>query len=441
MQLPDVFGIRKLTQRVESLQVDLQQKALATQAEISVRNFNTQIFPNYNIIKEQLVFQTMDDIYAVVSRLATSAASIPFYGEGQDEKDLKSNDKLNAFLYTLTFEQKEKFYTTLFLQGEIFAYKETIDFGVNAGLQKLIFLLPSRMVVRISQTFPSQIVGYTYYDSVNGYSKEFTLDEIFFVKKFNPTWDIQKEFRGLSATTVLKNRLVRVQSELDVSIAQLQNGGIPGVMYEKMPLEPGALGRRQDNFAKFLGNSSNKGAPYMLNGDVGYFSIGSTLADMSLAELADIDFDKICNAFSISSIMFNNHKASIKSNMEQVIKGFYTNAILPEVMRLQDALNEQCVPLIKTTGKICYDISEITELQIDFKNTADGIAALPIMNPNEIIAKMGGQKSTDPLMDKWYIKTGYTAIEDLQAPADLTNAAGDYTPPIAAPVAAATPAK
>ena len=442
MQFPDLFGVRKLTAKVETLHIELQKSATGKEIARSFTNFNTQIFPHYNVIKEQIIFQTMDDIYSVVSRLASTAAMIPFYAEDSKGQELGSNDKLSKFLATLSFEEKEKFYTVLFLQGEIFAYKEVLDSGVNAGLVRLRYLNPQKMVVIISQTFPTEIVGYRYYDSFNGYQKDFTVDEIFFVKTFNPTFDLQKEFRGLSATTVLKMRLTRVQSGLDASIAQMQNGGVPGVMYEKQIMEPGAMGRRQDNFAKFLNNSSNKGAPYMLNGDIGYFAIGSTLADMSLAELSDIDFDKICNAFSVSSIIFNNHKASIKSNMEQVIKGLYTNAVLPSVIRFQDAMNEQCTPLIKTTGTICYDISDVTELQGDMKLKADAYAALPVMMPNDVIQAMGGQKSDDPLMDKWYMKTGYMPIDEVSMPLDtLPNPAGDYVAPAADPNAVVPPVK
>jgi HK97 family phage portal protein len=429
MKLPDIFGVRKLSDQVSQLNniIALQEKA-ATPIAMQFRNFNTQIFPHYNIIKEELIYQIMDDIYSVVSRLATTAAGLELTTEDTKGNELPPKDKLNIFLNTLSFEQKEIFYTTLFLQGEIFAYKEKIDFGVNAGVQRLVPLVPSMMVVIISDTYPTEIVGYRLYDSIRGYTKDFDVDEIMYVKTFNPTSDLQKRFRGFAATTALKQRLTRVQSELDVSIAQMQNGGVPGVMYEKMPMSPAAMGQRQDNFTRFLNNSANKGAPYMVNGEIGYFAIGSALADMQLAELANLDFSKICNAFSVSSIMFNNHDASRNSNMKEVIKLFYTNAILPQVKRLVGGLNMQVLPDIQTTG-----ISEISELQDDLKITADALLAAPVMRPNDVIEKMGGQKTDDPLMDKWYIKSGYTPIEDMQAPDVIPNAAGDYMPPVVPP--------
>jgi len=438
MQLPDIFGVRKLTAQVESLQTELQQKAFNQSIATQFTNFNTQIFPHYNIIKEELIYQTMDDIYSVVSRLASISAAIPFKAVKQDGSELPQKDNLNAFLSTLSFDEKEKFYTTLILMGEVFAYKETISYGVNAGKTTIEYLLPQNMVVIISQNFPTKIVGFRYYDSFNGYTKDFDVEEIFFVKTFNPTSDIQKRFRGLGLYSVLKSRLTRVQSNLDVSIAQMQNGGVPGVMYEKTPLEPGALGKRQDNFARFLNNSSNKGAPYMLNGDVGYFSIGSALADMGLAELESIDFDKICNAVSVSSILFNSKDASTHSNVSEMRKDMFTNAVLPNVIRMTEGFTKQIAPTAKSAGKVVPDVSDIKELQADKKVTADAFAAAPVMRPNDVIEAMGGERvNGDELLDKWYIKSGYTPIEDMGPPPDLVNTAGDYEDPAQAAIDAA----
>lgn len=433
MQLPDIFGVRKLTQRVNEFTTviaDQQKAASFRQVANSFTNFNTQIFPHYNILKEEFIMQTMDDIYSVVSRLAATAAGVPIKSCKEDGSEVGPKDKINQFLKTLTFEEKEKFFTTLYLSGEVFAYKEKIDFGVNAGVPRIDYLLPSNMVVIISETFPTRIVGYRYYDSFNGYTKDFDLDEIFFIKMFNPTRDIQMRYRGLSATTVLRNRLVRVQSELDVSIAQMQNGGLPGVMVEKtIGIEPGAMGARQDKFASFLANSNNKGAPYMMNGDISYIAIGSTLADLSLAELADIDFNKICNAFSVSSTLFNDKSASTESNVKEMRKDMLTNAVLPQVKRFVDGLNLQVVPEIQTSATLYYDTSEYSELKDDSEKIARAWSLMPVMRPNDAIEAMGGTKSDDPLMDKYYMKTGYVAIEDMEAPDPLVDTAGDYQQP------------
>jgi len=424
---------RAATREVAAVRLDRIKAMQGNRAmQAMFNNFNTQIFPHYNVVKEQLIYQTLDDIYSVVSRLAEASAMIPFYGEYKDGSELKDNDKLHLFLDTLTYEQRIIAYTYLLLQGEIFAYKEKIEFGINAGVQRLKFLNPYNMVVNVTQTFPLEITGYAYYDSVNGYSVNIPIEDMMFVKLFNPDMDTQKSIRGLAPIAVLKQRITRIKAGLDVSVAQMQNGGVPGVLYEKtLGIEGGAIGRRQELFARFLNNSSNKGAPFMTQGDLGYLAIGNTLADMNLAELASIDLDKICNVYHVSSTEFNNKSASTESNVSNHSKSFYTAGVLPKVMMFRDGLNYQVLPDIRTIGRLKEDISDIPELQEDMEAKARGYAAAPVMVPNEVREGLGQKRiENDPNMDKIYIKTGYALLEDVASPTDdLSNDSGDYTPP------------
>jgi len=456
----DILGIKKLKAQAQALEVQLKQQNERIEKEAweleqeytnkqnevelhekakanllaSFANFNTQIFPHYETVKGELIFQILDDVYSVVSRLASTAAMIPFYGEQKNGDDIKPNDKLQAFIDTLTFAEKEKYYTTAFLMGEMFGYKEKIDFGVNKGLRRLMQMNPAQMIVVISETFPVEIVGYRYYDSLHGFNVDFDASNMMYDHTYNPTIDTFKSFRGLSPIEVLKKRITRTEANLDTSIAQMQNGGLPGVVYPKqLGIEPGAAGQQKDNFARYLNNSSNKGAPYFAGIELGYFAIGSTLADMDLAELAQVDFDKICNVFGVSSVLFNKSDASTESNVKEMVKAMYTNAVLPMVIRFQDAINLQVVPDIDTKAIVQYDISDINELQDDMKAKAEGYAASPIMIPNNVLEGLGQKRvEGDESMNKPWVKSGYTLVEDAAAPPEplLPDTAGDYTPPV-----------
>uniref|UniRef100_UPI002B1DF0E1 hypothetical protein n=1 Tax=Enterobacter agglomerans TaxID=549 RepID=UPI002B1DF0E1 len=68
-----------------------------------------------------------------------------------------------------------------------------------------------------------------------------------------------------------------------------------------------------DNFGRFLRNSDNKGAPYFAAGEMGVIQLGLSLVELDALVMSDVDFDKICNAFSISSTLFNNKKASTEA--------------------------------------------------------------------------------------------------------------------------------
>ena len=409
-------------------------KAFSNSA-IGFTNFNSQIFPTYQAQKNNLVYQKTDDIYSVASRLASIAAMIPLYGEGKDKSDLPKNDKLDTFLETLTFDKKYIYYLHKLIDGEIFAYKDVLEFGVNKGLKSLTAMIPAAMVVNIDRVFPYTIIGYTYYNPVYGDRINFEVKDIMFNKSYNPSLDIQEIERGLSPVRVLCKRLTRVDASLDISIAQMQNGGVPGWLYLNNPAMSGkdaveVMGMHKENYSRYATNKSNKGAPYIAGGEWGYISIGSTLADLDLAQLTDIDFDKICNVYNVSSTLFNNKKASTESNVEHMVSSMYTNAIMPLVMSLVDSLNEQVVPDINTKGRICYDFSDVPELQKSVLAKAKALGELPIMIPNDLLEAVGyDRRNDDENMDKVYIKNGYTLIDDVAVPVDnIPNTANDYVP-------------
>lgn len=419
------------TKRWKELQVQIKALQSVTIAA-QFNNLVTQIFPHWQVFKEVAVYSTLDDIYSVVSRLAVTAAMIPQCAYDKDGEELPPEDPINKFLTTLTFEEKEKLYTFLYLMGECFMYKEKLELGPNKGLRKLHFLHPGRMVVILSEGFPTQVIGYKYYDSVRGWQFDIAKEDMVFIKFFNPSMDSLQEWRGLSPIKVLAQRLTRVQANMDVSVSQMQNGGLPGIVYSKLPgVETGAMGAFQTNFANFSNNSANKGHPY-LSGfpDLGYIEIGSTLADMELADLADIDFKKICNAYSVSDVLFNSDKGAKYDNASQFEKAMYTNAILPQTMRVDSAYNLEVVPELKSKGIIRCNLKGISVLQENQKEKAEMWAAQPSIIINEMRVSLGQDESADPMADKLLIKDGYKLAEDLLIEIEpIDNSAEDYIKP------------
>ena len=104
-----------------------------------------------------------------------------------------------------------------------------------------------------------------------------------------------------------------------------------------------------------------------------------------------------------------------------MIKRTYTNTILPNVYRVRDALILGLLPDFKDGKKrdIREDITEIPELQSNYKEMAETFAALPIMLPNEILRafKLPFDEA-DENLSKIYVKQGYEAIDYLSSGID-----------------------
>lgn len=386
-------------------------------------------------------YRSMAFIYAVVSKLAINSAMIPFYGyDKAKDTDLPETDPLAVFLESLDFEQKEILYTYLYLCGEVFIYKSRIELGKNAGKVSIKFLNPGRVVIALSKSFPVEITAYQYTDTSNGISFPIPLEDMVFIKLPNPSMDIIDEWRGLSPIKVLTRTINRMKAEEDATIAQLQNGGTPAIVYNKTPgVSTDATGLQKDNFGRFIRNPNNKGAPYFAAYEMGVIPLGTPLTDMEVTALAEADEDMVCNVFGVSSVLFNNKKASTESNVQEMVKEMYTNTIIPNIYRVEGALNKGVVPDIKTKGVIKCDTSEIKALRDDETKKAAALAAKWWLTGNEKReADEYDQDLQDPLMDKYLVPSGFMLLDDLNMvvpPVD--NAANDYVAPAATPGQAA----
>ena len=427
---------------------DLQQqvKQLRKTNLSNVISVSTSIFPTWQDIENIETYITVDDVYSIVSYLAQTAARIPMYGyevvddtamksmkkysktsllgkhyQSKAMQDLPEQDRFNEFIKNISYEDLVMYYTILYVQGELFLYKEVIELGPNAGKVILHPMKGQNVVVVVSEYFPQRVIGYEYFDQ--GFSGSLTTDDVIHVKYYNPTIMNGQQWRGLSPLQVLSKRLTRWNAAMDASVSQMQNGGVPGIVYEKSDFAIETLGQRKNDFANYLRNSSNKGAPYFAAGEMGYLQLGLSLADMDVSDLAGIDFTKLCNAYKFPEILLNNQDSSTFSNVASAEKMLYTNSILPNIYLFRDALIKGVIPMYSIDGikrTIEIDLSEIPALQEDMKMQAEALNSMWWTTPNEKRDMMGFEELEESLMNQIIIDGGKQLLTDLGAVADVT---------------------
>jgi HK97 family phage portal protein len=436
-----LFGQTKV---VKNLQQQI--KALQRTNLSNVISVSTSIYPSWQTIENIETYITVDDVYSIVSYLAQTAARIPMYGyeivndsamksmkkysktsllgkhyQTKAMQDLPEQDKFNEFIRSLSYEDLVMYYTILYISGELFLYKEVIELGPNAGKVILHPMNGQNVIVLISDSFPQRVIGYEYF--VAGFSGTMSLDDVIHVKYYNPTIMNGQQWRGLSPLQVLTKRLTRLNAGMDASVAQMQNGGVPGIVYEKSDFAIETLGQRKNDFANYLRNSSNKGAPYFAAGEMGYLPLGLSLADMDVSSLSGIYFTKLCNAYKFPEILLNNQDSSTYNNVASAEKMLYTNSILPNIYLMRDAIINGVIPMYALDGvrrTIEIDLSEIPALQEDMKMQADALNSMWWTTPNEKRDMMGFEELEEPLMNQIIIDAGKQLITDLGAVPDVT---------------------
>lgn len=470
-------AIKELLQEVQQLKKLTESRGFDSMAMANLKanfNSNVAIYPDWKTTSTNDRYLSTDDIYSIIRLLSTTAAMVPLYGylQTSDEKAFRNLTReqkgyKNPYKYkalqtkALTdlpdadpvaklldnphgemskYEFFEAIYALLFLHGECFILKERPDFGTNAGMPLQLHLLyPLNVIVKISTSVPRTIVAYDYWVEGRIIMSNIAPEDVIHIKYFNPDVTVMgSELRGLSPIRVLQKRLTRMDSNMNTSVAQLQNGGVETIVYEKgLGTDAQAadiVGKRKDNFFKFLSNPANAGAPFFASGEMGSLQIGSHLKDLGLVDLSNVDFKKLCNAWGVSDILFNSDSASTESNVQIHTKRLYTNTIMPNIYRVRDSLVKGLLPdfkdgvilknadgedvRIKGDGKLRYidaDINDITELHEDIGKKATWMQQAYWLTPNEKREMMNYERFDDPFFDQPFIPAGFQTLEDFES--------------------------
>lgn len=373
-----------------------------------VTRLSPNIVAHYPDFQAEMAVQryiSTDELYSIVRYLATTAALVPIYEYDKTGDEIKRDSIIdNPSVLISKFEFLEKVYSNLWLHGESFI---AIDRGILGAPMNLQPLDPLRVVIHVS---PYQIERYEYLPLPGGQKKEYQPDEVIHIKYFNPA----DEMRGLSPVKVLLKALHLLDSSGNVKQAQMQNGGLDSIVFEKTfdSLDSGTpvTESRKANFFKFISDPANKGVPYFAQGDMGAVKIGSTLADMQVLESEKVTFKRLCNVYGTSDILFNSDSSSTESNVREMIKRTYTNSVLPNVGRVTDGLK-------RALGlDFRYDISEIPELQTDMASLINSLNTAYWLTPNEKREAMKYGTVSDPMFDSYFIPNSVRPIDDLQMP-------------------------
>ena len=393
-----------------------------------------------------------EDVYSIVRRIARTAAMIPLkvytvkddkalkiYEHSVQQKNYNTQTLLRKqFLKTKALEEVpdshplqklldnpnpsypsteflEGAYTFRLITGNTYIHAPLLEFGVNVGKPIELWLTPSQWTsLQVSDEWPRRIIGYRLQlaELVN-----IPVEEMIHVRYFNPQYSyIGNELIGMSPLRAGSKILDRQAAEMDYSVNAFQNSGISGIVWNEAmrseDIEQGAVGKMKADFYNEAAGVHNARKLLFMAGKMGYTQVGLGPVDMNILASEVKTFKKLCNIFGVSDRLFNNDASGSEISVDVAYKDLITNAVLPEVYALRDALNSFLTP--KFSGKeklyIDCDITGIAELQDDMKDMATVFSSLPVMNP-AIIAKAFNWEYPDDL-DKYFIKQGYETIED-----------------------------
>jgi HK97 family phage portal protein len=204
-------------------------------------------------------------------------------------------------------------------------------------------------------------------------------------------------------------------------IAMNKNQGVAGAVFDKAQgkgyptAEQAQFIRRQ--FNSIINDSDLAGQIAWLTGDLGYIQFGLDAGQLKLLEQSDVQFKGLCNIFDVPWQLFGN--ADSYENRKQYKRDFIYDNTAVACYGLRDELNAKLIPefnLDRDRDVIDCDCMALPELIEDMKTQIDTLQRADFLTLNEKREYTGYDRLTDPNMDKIYVASGQTSLDDLNAP-------------------------
>lgn len=404
-------------------------------------------------------YNTNPDVFAIINKQSVKTVSVPYTIKEIDNKqsysklrqlDLATKGIINIQqklkriqIETKAYKSTEKlfpleqpnpnqtwsdiiglFKTYMKITGNYYQYNLSPEDGINKGVPKLVYVLPSHLMQIVLKKDANLLVDdnpIDYYMLIDGTGYiQFPASDIIHVKYVNPNYD--RAGSHLYGQSPLKAGLRNINSQnsaIDTNIKMLQSAGAYGFIYGKgVSWTNEQAASMKEKLVEMDKDPSRLGKIAGASGEVGFQRIALTTDELKPFDFLNWDRKTICNILNFPDELLNNDgKASLGSTeTKEARKSLITDDIQPDLVLLQDSWNKSFIPKFKgyENSVIEWDCTELPEMQEDMLTQAKALKEI-YATPNEIRTAFKYETLPDDGMDIVWIQSGMQRIDDVSA--------------------------
>jgi len=294
------------------------------------------------------------------------------------------------------------------LTGNRYIYGIAPETGPNANKFDELYVLPSNLVQIESDGIMQPIAGYKIlYNAMDVVPPQ----NMCHIKDFNPYYTTAGTQLYGQSPLMAGLKALTINNEAETAgIRFLQNGMARGLLMSK----DGTLTKDQADLLKKslrdqMAGTRNAGNILISPKDLSWVNFGLTASDMTLIEQYNASVKDLCNIYGVPVQLLNNTDSSTYNNYKEAKKALYQNAVIPELIKIRDALNAWLVPQYGANLYFDYDFTMIPEMQEEMDKIVSQMASAWWVTPNEKREAMYyGRDDENAYMDDYFIPANLT---------------------------------
>ena len=305
------------------------------------------------------------------------------------------------------------------LTGNRYIYGISPNTGANASKFTELYVLPSQSVEINSGGFMKPVDYYTL--QYNG-SIKIPSENVLHIGDFNPNFDgTASHLYGMSPLRAGLRSLDANNEALTTGVKYLQNQTARGVlMSEEGDLNEIQARQLKEKFRQQYQGSNNAGDVIITPKKLSWVNFGMSASDLSLIEQYNASIKDLCNIYNVPAILLNNVESATYNNIKEARKMMYTNAVIPELIKVRDELNRWLVPKFGDNLFLDFDFTVIPELQEETDKIVTNLSQSWWLTPNEKRVASGyGVDEDNDALDDYYFPANLLPVGDSDMP-DMT---------------------
>jgi len=397
-------------------------------------------------------------VYSVVNAMAQKSATVPLYVRPiKNEDAMQQIQKMvGATNYDMSLTQKIRYRqlekkafadavlplplerpnpyqtwhelmylykTFLRITGNAYLYMERPTDGMNRGVPKAIYLLPSHLIKIIVKDKP-QYLGLE--NPVAGYmliegdvAHEFDSEDVIHIRYGNVNYTEDGEhLYGHSPLRALLKNIQSSNDAMELNAKTLKNGGAFGFIHGKnVPITEEQAASLKQRLVEMNDDPGDLARIAGSSAEMGFTRISLTADELKPFDYLKFDMKQICNALNWSDNLMNNDDGGKHDKQLEERKRVVTDNIVPDLKLLIEALNRDFVPKFPKYQNVCldFDVMELPEMQDDAKELSEIMyegVKLAVFNRNEARAALNWPKSVNPYMETHTLSSDVISLKE-----------------------------
>lgn len=307
-------------------------------------------------------------------------------------------------------ELNEAFDGYLLLTGNAYLMASTPGIGKNATKPSELHVLPSTMTEPISENL--EVTKY----KVEYYPNHIEAEYVGHAKYFNPITSGElagNQLIGLSPLTSCRNLIKKYESADIAQGSMFTNMGPAGILSgEGGELTEDQAVAVQDRFDQNRTGVDKANKIAVTPVRMHWTQIGLSPVDLDIIAGKEEMLAELCNVYHLD-IGIVSGQNSTDNNMDNARKRTITDAVIPVVEKRKQVYNNWLAPKFGEDIVLVPDYSIFPEMQEDLKQQAEIAGLAWWLTPSERRELTGYDVDATPAMNKYYIPSGLTPIEDL----------------------------